>query len=150
MPKNINPNIIDRLIYNIVSGKPKFGKFILFFNCRTFKFYYENYKGEIKLKKLFGSDEVIPPDWNQVNDIYLEKVVKEFSHIDLENGNVWYESFNEYESQDDECYLTKNNDNDYQNDINCISGDCNLLKCSSKGLSSSHNSKYDHLLFEVC
>jgi hypothetical protein len=26
-PKNINSNIIDRLIYNIVSGKPKYGKF---------------------------------------------------------------------------------------------------------------------------
>ncbi len=114
--------------------------------------------GEIKLKKLFGSDDIVPPDWNQVNDIYLEKVVKEFSHSDLENGNVWYEPFNEYESQDDECF--KRNENfDYQNDINCAgnidSQECNSQQfktnCNSmfsKG-SSTNSPKYDHLMFEV-
>lgn len=85
----------------------------------------------------------------------MEKVVKEFSHTDLENGNVWYESFNQYESQDDDCYRSNDENSDNQNDINCASSssaDCNQQfksNCNLRGLSSSQNSKYDHLLFEV-
>lgn len=69
----------DKLIYFLVSGNPKYG--------------------ELKLKKVFSPgnmDEQAPLGWNKVNDIYLEKPVREFTQLDLDNGNVWYEPYNDF------------------------------------------------------
>jgi hypothetical protein len=75
-------SISDKLIYFLVSGAPKYG--------------------DLKLKKVFPLDsntEQQQHGWSKVNDIYLEKSgVREFTQLDLDNGNVWYEPYNDFES----------------------------------------------------
>ena len=93
----------QNLIYFLVSSKPKYG--------------------DLKLKKVYAADEIIPIGWTKVNDLYLEKSVREFTQADLDNGNVWYEPFNEFPSCgtfgfDDQC-------------------------------TGEQNPKYDHCMFEV-
>jgi hypothetical protein len=44
---------------------------------------------------LYNSNEIIPQGWTKINDIYIEKVTKEFTQSDLESGNVWYEPFSD-------------------------------------------------------
>ena len=71
-PKNLGTANPARLIYYLVSGSPKFG--------------------ELKLKRVVSSDDQPQSEnsdermgssnangWNQINDIYLEKTVKEFT-----------------------------------------------------------------------
>lgn len=93
----------QNLIYFLVSSKPKYG--------------------DLKLKKVYAADEIIPIGWTKVNDLYLEKSVREFTQTDLDKGNVWYEPFNEFPSCgtfgfDDQC-------------------------------TGEQNPKYDHCMFEV-
>ncbi|CAF0709358.1 unnamed protein product [Brachionus calyciflorus] len=99
-PKNIASGN-DRLVYHLVSARPKYG--------------------DLKLKKVF-SDDIVPIGWHKVNDLYLEKPVDEFVQSDLDNGNVWYEPFNNFK-------------------INC---DNNKKLCDDQD-----QAKYDHCMFEV-
>lgn len=151
-PKNLmdlpDGSSSNKLIYFLVSGNPKYG--------------------ELKLKKAYSSDELnqTPLGWNKVNDIYLEKTVKEFTQADLDNGNVWYEPYND---------IPLSAANDFGNSIVCanktskkdskkkpclpgemciqdIDTDCEQLNSGSSFSSSSSNSnnaKYDHCMFEV-
>ncbi len=108
----------------------------------------------MKLKKLLGFDDDMPlKDWNQVNDIYVEKIIKTFTQSDLDSGNVWYEPFNDYDKKD-ECLK------DFRHEPGCLdpySSECMALKdqYNSQCYASMSNSfstpavKYDHLLFEV-
>jgi hypothetical protein len=110
----------------------------------------------VKLKKLLGFDENIAlKDWNQVNDIYVEKTIKTFTQNDLDSGNVWYEPFSDYDKKDD-CLK------DLKNEPSCVdpySSECMAIKdrynsqCyASMTISNSFSTpdvKYDHLLFEV-
>lgn len=75
----------DKLVYFLVSGAPKYG--------------------DLKLKKVLPLESVAletqlqQQGWSKVNDIYLEKSgVREFTQLDLDNGNVWYEPYNDLDS----------------------------------------------------
>lgn len=75
----------DRLVYFLVSGAPKFG--------------------DLKLKKVLPLEspsqeqQLQQQGWSKVNDIYLEKSgVREFTQLDLDNGNVWYEPYNDIDA----------------------------------------------------
>ncbi len=108
------------------------------------------------MKKLLGFDENIAlNDWNQVNDIYVEKTIKSFTQNDLDSGNVWYEPFSGYDKKDD-CLK------EFKNEPGCVdpySTECMAIKdqynsqCyTSTTMSNSFSTpdiKYDHLLFEV-
>lgn len=140
-PKNLPVGVKpEKLIYFLVSGNPKYG--------------------ELKLKKLYLSDEVVPAGWNKVNDIYLEKEVKEFTQSDLDNGNVWYEPFNDFMSINEPSANLFNSqkcqtkefrsgdaemDDDYSPDDSANSKDCD----NSFQSSSSNQARYDHCMFEV-
>ena len=148
-PKNLGAANSNRLIYFLVSGNPKYG--------------------ELKLKKIMSND--VPSShnsaessmnangWNQVNEIFLEKTVKEFTQQDLDNGNVWYEP------------ITSNSNGDRTSgETNMFSGtlsDClnktNEKICASiencekicheffsmSGYDFKNNARYDHCMFEV-
>jgi hypothetical protein len=136
-PKYLDPNVNpDKLIYYLVSGNPKYG--------------------ELKLKKIFSNDETTPAGWSQVNDIYLEKTVREFTQNDLDNGNVWYEPLNEMPSSSSslssiDMIPCKNKSAD------CFEPASPDYFSSSSSFSSfynqqdpqKNNGKYDHLMFEV-
>lgn len=86
-PKKITPTMTnpDRLVYFLVSGAPKFG--------------------DLKLKKVLPLEspsqeqQLQQHGWSKVNDIYLEKSgVREFTQLDLDNGNVWYEPYNDIDA----------------------------------------------------
>lgn len=84
-PKKITTANTDKLVYFLVSSALKFG--------------------DLKLKKVLPLDspsseqQLQQQGWSKVNDIYLEKSgVREFTQLDLDNGNVWYESFNQIDS----------------------------------------------------
>ena len=132
LDSNVNP---DKLIYFLVSGNPKYG--------------------ELKLKKIFSNDETTPAGWNQVNDIYLEKTVREFTQNDLDNGNVWYEPLNEMPSSSSSlidmipcrnksvgCFEPASNDYFSQSSSSFSS-------FYNQQDSQKNNGKYDHLMFEV-
>ena len=75
----------DKLVYFLVSGAPKYG--------------------DLKLKKVLPLESIAletqlqQQGWSKVNDIYLEKSgVREFTQLDLDNGNVWYEPYNDLDS----------------------------------------------------
>ncbi len=132
LDSNVNP---DKLIYFLVSGNPKYG--------------------ELKLKKIFSNDETTPAGWNQVNDIYLEKTVREFTQNDLDNGNVWYEPLNEMPSSSSssssiDMIPCKNKS------VDCFEPAASTDYFSSSSYSSFYNQqdsqkngKYDHLMFEI-
>ena len=134
-PKKLNSNS-DKLIYFLVSGSPKFG--------------------ELKLKRVLSNDETPPQGWNQVNDIYLEKSVKEFTQQDLDNGNVWYEPFNDLASRNDmsDCNnSTKDGslDKPCEDPENCESRskECEELAAGMSSSDPKNNIRYDHCMFEV-
>lgn len=103
-PKNLPSNIdAQKLIYFLVSSKPKYG--------------------DLKLKKVYAADEIVPVGWTKVNDLYLEKSVREFTQSDLDKGNVWYEPYNEFPS-------------------------CGTFGFDDQCLDEL-NPKYDHCMFEV-
>jgi hypothetical protein len=135
-PRVLPTGVTDKnLVYFLVSSSPKYG--------------------ELKLKKLFGinGEEAAPAGWSKVNDLYLEKSVKEFTQTDLDNGNVWYEPLNDFTG--------------IQNDQTSTQGITNLFakKCRTSSKKTSDLSdedydtecveepestmKYDHCLFEV-
>lgn len=152
LPPNTNP---DKLIYFLVSANPKYG--------------------ELKLKKVFTSDESVPAGWNKVNDLYLEKPVKDFTQNDLDNGNVWYEPYNDFSSlnnvnlnsgcrnktggkpkpkkrlcpygEDCDEYPNEESEEDEEN-TNCNEEPYSNLPSLSFNIDSSQ-AKYDHCLFEV-
>lgn len=72
--------------------------------------------GDLKLKKVLPLDspsseqQLQQQGWSKVNDIYLEKSgVREFTQLDLDNGNVWYESFNDMDSSSASSSIGLNN-----------------------------------------
>lgn len=133
-PKNIQKSK-TLLHYTLVSGKPKYG--------------------EIKLKKTLGNDDIVlTSDWTKVNDIYVEKVVKEFSQLDLDKGNVWYEPYSDYDSNtDDECN-NKSGENLYHtclgdDPLQCIPQQTSACYSPLSQYKTLNGAKYDHLMFEV-
>lgn len=144
-PKNLSADFNpDNLVYFLVSGNLKYG--------------------ELKLKKAFSYDEAVPSGWTQVNDIYLEKTVKEFSQKDLDNGNVWYEPLSDFSSTSINKKISNENNGCNQNasvkvkkcplgeicddSLDKFSNDCdNILSFPS--LNSAPGPKYDHCMFEV-
>ena len=133
-PKNLGSNVnSNRLIYVLVSGNLKFG--------------------ELKLKKVFSYDETTLPDWNQVNDIYMEKSIREFTQLDLLKGNVWYEPYNDLSPSRDKNGCRSRGS---QPRKACEPGevcdddkDCDPTSFSSSDQSSTNGPKYDHCMFEV-
>jgi hypothetical protein len=158
-PKNLGTANPARLIYYLVSGSPKFG--------------------ELKLKKIVSgddqpqgenSDETHMPSssnsngWNQVNDIYLEKTVKEFTQQDLDNGNVWYEPLNSNSNINTNDNVKANSENNMfagtlsdclnrTNDKMCAFPENCEKYChdfySVSGYDFKNNARYDHCMFEV-
>lgn len=142
-PRNLSSNFnLENLVYFLVSGNLRYG--------------------ELKLKKALTYDEIIPSGWTQVNDIYMEKTVKEFSQKDLDNGNVWYEPMNDFTSTSiNKKFTTQENCNTSQSlklKSKCLFGElCENLQSSDcdNTLSYPTNSnnqigpKYDHCMFEV-
>jgi hypothetical protein len=138
LPQNASP---DRLIYFLVSGQPKFG--------------------DLKLKKLFNEEE-ISPGWNKVNDMYLEKPVKEFTQSDLDNGNVWYEPHNDFFVQQSNTNLFTSTTkckpsslSDDEEEYNLIDEQNSKENCredlnrQQQQQSSQNKNMYDHCMFEV-
>jgi hypothetical protein len=144
-PKNLSSEFnSDNLVYFLVSGNLKYG--------------------ELKLKKAFSYDEAVPSGWTQVNDIYLEKTVKEFTQKDLDNGNVWYEPLSDFSSSSINKKLSNENNGCNQNSsvkikkcpigeicdesLDKLGNDCdNILSFPSPN--SAPGPKYDHCMFEV-
>jgi hypothetical protein len=155
-PKNLSSKFnSDNLVYFLVSSNLKYG--------------------ELKLKKTFLYDEQSASDasaasngWTQVNDIYLEKVVKEFSQKDLDNGNVWYEPLNDLSlSSSKKAILNENhhsligcNNNssvklkkcpigELCDETSLNSNDCDNILSFPSFNNNAPGPKYDHCMFEV-
>ena len=156
-PKNLGTANPARLIYYLVSGSPKFG--------------------ELKLKRVVSSDDQPQSEnsdermgssnangWNQINDIYLEKTVKEFTQQDLDNGNVWYEPLNSNVNSNSNDIAKVNNENNMfsgtlsdclnrTNDKMCAFPENCEKNChdfySVSGYDFKNNARYDHCMFEV-
>jgi hypothetical protein len=159
-PRNLPAGVTDKqLVYFLVSGSPRYG--------------------ELKLKKLFSSaitggseDMAAPAGWSKVNDIYLEKPVKEFTQLDLDNGNVWYEPFNDFTAiqNNEQSPVSSTNGNNLftkkcspgrvgkkssfdsggggSDEDDTGSSEC-VDEVTSQSVTTQSGGKYDHCLFEV-